>query len=80
MREVLPESIAYVAVLVSLLYNLFDLLCLSSAYLKCRHVLNAKELWSTQDGSFHADTFFRNILDLFDDQEWAEETLKWWNG
>ena len=45
---------------------------------KCRHVLNAKESWSTHDGTFHSEIFFQNILDLFDDENWAKETLSWW--
>jgi len=50
-----------------------------NSYFECRHVLNAKELWSIQDRSFHTDAFFWNTLDLFDDQEWADETVGWWN-
>ena len=53
-----------------------------SAYqtcIKCRYVLNVKESWSIEDGNFHADIFFHNIMALFDDEEWAEDTLEWWN-
>jgi hypothetical protein len=25
-----------------------------------------------------SDIFFNNILDLFDDEDWADETLGWW--
>jgi hypothetical protein len=46
---------------------------------KCRHVLNARESWTTQDGNFFADVFYQNIVDLFSDEQWAEETLSWWN-
>ncbi|KAI0282242.1 hypothetical protein BC826DRAFT_922014, partial [Russula brevipes] len=45
----------------------------------CRHVLNGKESWSTQDGGFHTDIFYTNIVDLFDDDKWKQETLSWWN-
>lgn len=31
-----------------------------------------------QDGNFHSDIFFQNIVDLFDDEEWGKETLTWW--
>jgi hypothetical protein len=41
-------------------------------------MLNGKESWSVQDGTFHMDVFFKNIMDLFDDKEWVEETLDWW--
>jgi len=49
------------------------------AAVMCRHVLNAKESWATQDGAFHADVFFSNIMELFDDRKWAIDTLEWWN-
>ncbi|KAI0282712.1 hypothetical protein BC826DRAFT_864669, partial [Russula brevipes] len=49
------------------------------AAVMCRHVLNAKESWSNQDGGFHADIFYENIVELFEDDDWAKETLTWWN-
>ncbi|KAI0290116.1 hypothetical protein BC826DRAFT_877770, partial [Russula brevipes] len=45
----------------------------------CRHVLNEKETWTNIDGKFHAQIFYQNVVDLFNDQEWANETLLWWN-
>jgi len=45
----------------------------------CRHILNSKASWATEDGGFRADVFYANIVDLFDDKEWAQDTLDWWN-
>ncbi|KAI0278902.1 hypothetical protein BC826DRAFT_926532, partial [Russula brevipes] len=49
------------------------------AAIMCRHVLNSKESWAVQDGSFQADVFYHNIVDLFEDKDWADETMAWWN-
>ncbi|KAI0278982.1 hypothetical protein BC826DRAFT_976082 [Russula brevipes] len=35
--------------------------------------------WAVQDGSFQADVFYHNIVDLFEDKDWADETMAWWN-
>ncbi|KAH9957973.1 hypothetical protein BC827DRAFT_1222779 [Russula dissimulans] len=59
--------------------NLDNLVMIGYAAVMCRHVLNAKESWAIQDGGFHADTFYDNIIELFDDNCWAQETLKWWD-
>lgn len=57
-----------------------NLLCLSDLLdFKCRHVLNSKESWASQDGAFNAEEFNQNIMGLFIKKEWAEETLVWWN-
>ena len=59
---------------------LFDLcIYLLNSYSKCHHILNARELWVTQDGTFSAEVFYQNIIDLFTDEEWSKETLLWWN-
>jgi hypothetical protein len=49
--------------------------------LQCRHVLNTKESWAIDDGAgFNAERFYYNIIYLFeDDDEWAQDTLDWWN-
>ena len=79
MKEVTPETIAYIAVLVSCLLSHF----MASIFLidvsKCRFVLNAKESWSSEDGNFDSSTFYHNIVKLFKDEDWANETLTWWN-
>ncbi|KAI0282050.1 hypothetical protein BC826DRAFT_1110980 [Russula brevipes] len=49
------------------------------AAIMCRHVLNSKESWAVQDGSFQANVFYHNIVDLFEDKDWADETMAWWN-
>jgi hypothetical protein len=76
MTKVLPEYIAYVAVLVRAPQILFSS---PHSHIKCRHVLNVRESWATQDANFYADAFYQMILDLFVDEQWAEETLLWWN-
>ncbi|KAI0288891.1 hypothetical protein BC826DRAFT_915268, partial [Russula brevipes] len=49
------------------------------AAILCRHILNSNESWATEDSGFRADIFYANIVDLFDDKEWAQDTLDWWN-
>jgi len=34
--------------------------------------------WAVEDGTFNASIFFENIMDLFNDEDWAKETLAWW--
>ncbi|OBZ65912.1 hypothetical protein A0H81_14118 [Grifola frondosa] len=41
--------------------------------------LSAQRKWSEDDGLFRGATFIKSILFLFEDPEWAEDTLKWWN-
>jgi hypothetical protein len=41
--------------------------------------LNSKDTWSTHNGGFHADVFYQNVVDSFDDEKWAKETTEWWN-
>ena len=43
--------------------------------------LSSIESWYFEDGEFNYETFFDNIVDLFetDDKDpWVVETLKWW--
>jgi hypothetical protein len=44
----------------------------------CRYILNTKGSWSSEDGNFNSPIFFQNILDLFEDEDWAKKTLAWW--
>jgi hypothetical protein len=43
--------------------------------------ISLQETWSIEDGSFNYKTFWRTIVDLFDDQEdnWCISTLAWWS-
>jgi len=45
----------------------------------CRHIINTNESWTNMDGVFHAQRFYHNIVKLFNDKKWADETLSWWN-
>lgn len=59
---------------------LSDFICLyADLSSKCCHVLNIRELWMTQDGNFFADAFYQSIVNLFSNEQWAEEALLWWN-
>ena len=49
--------------------------------LQTRFALSSVESWYFEDGEFNYETFFDNIVDLFetDDKDpWVVETLKWW--
>ncbi|KAG6894431.1 hypothetical protein C0992_006103, partial [Termitomyces sp. T32_za158] len=35
--------------------------------------------WNLQEGVFNFQDFYYNILSLFDDRQWAKETLAFWN-
>jgi hypothetical protein len=41
-------------------------------------MLCEKASWVVVDGNFNAKVFFRNVLSLFDDKDWAKEMLAWW--
>ena len=79
MKEVTPETIAYIAVLVSCLLSCFMVSIFLIDVSKCCFVLNAKESWSSEDGNFDSSTFYHNIVKLFKDKDWANKTLTWWN-
>ncbi|PBK80923.1 hypothetical protein ARMGADRAFT_1039719 [Armillaria gallica] len=47
-----------------------------------RYALSSKNTWCEQDGAFNMNMFYVAIMDLFEqypDNEWAIETLHWWN-
>ncbi|KAH9835782.1 uncharacterized protein C8Q71DRAFT_858627 [Rhodofomes roseus] len=46
---------------------------------QCRFSLDATHEWKVADGEFKYQVFFDNILALFDDEEFAAETIKWYN-
>jgi hypothetical protein len=38
--------------------------------------------WTVDDGAFEYGVFYQNIVRMFEsdpDDEWAKETLDWWN-
>jgi len=79
MTEVTPETITYIAVLVSPHLSRFMMSMFLIDVSKCRFVLNSKESWSSEDSTFDSSSFFQNIMKLFNDEDWANETLTWWN-
>ncbi|KAI0665386.1 hypothetical protein C8Q78DRAFT_1084016 [Trametes maxima] len=49
-----------------------------------RSLLSASTCWEDEDGEFEAETFYSNVVRLFKDdphvdEDWAAETLSWWN-
>ncbi|GBE82985.1 hypothetical protein SCP_0500280 [Sparassis crispa] len=44
-----------------------------------RFLLNSQHSWSNIDVNFNLEEFFFEILRLFQDEEWGEATLDWWN-
>ncbi|OBZ73780.1 hypothetical protein A0H81_06542 [Grifola frondosa] len=44
-----------------------------------RFILNDQDGWSANDNKFIGADFYKNIINLFDDTEWAAATLRWWN-
>lgn len=49
-----------------------------------RFCLNAQSRWQQVDGDFDNAEFFANVRGLFFSdsefaQQWAEETIEWWN-
>ncbi|KAI0674392.1 hypothetical protein C8Q78DRAFT_1076034 [Trametes maxima] len=49
-----------------------------------RSLLSASTCWEDEDGAFEAETFYSNVVRLFKDdpnvdEDWAAETLSWWN-
>ncbi|KAF7359979.1 hypothetical protein MVEN_00724800 [Mycena venus] len=41
--------------------------------------MSSKQDWHKKDGDFDYEVFFWTIYNLFDDEEWAEETIALWN-
>ncbi|GBE86158.1 hypothetical protein SCP_0900350 [Sparassis crispa] len=44
-----------------------------------RFLLNSQQSWSNIDLNFDLEQFFFEILRLFQDEEWGQATLEWWN-
>ncbi|KZT69749.1 hypothetical protein DAEQUDRAFT_252609 [Daedalea quercina L-15889] len=47
--------------------------------LLARFLLNSIHDWSANDGVFIGTAFWANLMALFDDKKWRDDTLTWWN-
>ncbi|KAG6874525.1 hypothetical protein C0992_007650, partial [Termitomyces sp. T32_za158] len=47
--------------------------------IQARFALSSISQWNLQEGVFNFQDFYYNILSLFDDRQWAKETLAFWN-
>lgn len=55
-------------------------MALTSSLEQVCHALSSCRTWQLDDGDFHGGEFFDSIVKLFkDDEEWAADTLRWWN-
>ena len=71
-----PESICSFAALVTL----GPLLHLHISLLEqSRFGLDSQVEWCEQDQEFVYEAFYRNLMQLFEDEEWAAETIEWYN-
>ncbi|KZT04048.1 uncharacterized protein LAESUDRAFT_658485 [Laetiporus sulphureus 93-53] len=52
--------------------------CLS--LVQAHFALNSQREWAESDGDFDYEEYYNYILALFDDKEWCEATLDWYNG
>ena len=71
-----PESVCSFAALVTLgplLHSHISLLEQS------RFGLDSQVEWCEQDQEFVYEAFYRNLMQLFKDEEWAAETIEWYN-
>ncbi|OBZ72976.1 hypothetical protein A0H81_07168 [Grifola frondosa] len=46
---------------------------------RVRFALCAQLEWTVVDNAFSLDRFYDLILELFEDADWASDTLRWWN-
>ena len=44
-----------------------------------RFGLDSQVEWCEQDQEFVYEVFYRNLMQLFEDEEWAAETIEWYN-
>ena len=80
LTEVTPWSIAYVCVVVRFPFFFISSQTLTFNF-QTRIMLHGKG-WTIDDGAFEYVTFYQNIVRMFEsdpDDEWARETLEWWN-
>ena len=71
-----PESICSFAALVTL----GPLLHLHISLLEqSRFGLDSQVEWCEQDQEFVYEAFYRNLMQLFEDEEWAAEMIEWYN-
>ena len=41
--------------------------------------MDAQTEWCDQDGEFVYEAFFDNLMEMFEDEEWAKGVLEWYN-
>ena len=41
--------------------------------------MDAQTEWCDQDGEFVYEAFFDNLMEMFEDEEWAKGVLDWYN-
>ena len=77
MNQVTPVTIAYA--IAQVCFHLVNCSQLNSV--QARFALSSCEEWGAEDGQFILQDFYQAILELFDDEEdeWAVDTLAWWN-
>jgi len=81
LTEVTPRTIAYTCVIVSLKCFINLQILALTFNLETRITLRGKG-WTVDDGAFEYGVFYQNIVRMFEsdpDDEWAKETLDWWN-
>ena len=44
-----------------------------------RFGMDTQSEWCEQDGEFVYESFFNNLMAMFEDEEWAKGTLEWYN-
>jgi len=84
MVKVTPATIAYAAVQVCLYF--FHRTIVVTNQEQARFALSTVEVWGPEDTHFDLEHFHSAIIELFDpdptdlvDNEWADETLAWWD-
>lgn len=76
-NKVLPQTICYVAVLVPTFPPVQSPLLIFLR--QARFSLDALAEWNDQDGEFVYEAFFDNLMEMFEDEEWAKGVLDWYN-
>lgn len=79
LTKVTPRTIAYTCVIVS--FTSFFPIQTMTFGLQTRIALRGKG-WTMDDGAFEYGVFYHNIVRMFDSDdsdEWAQDTLEWWN-
>lgn len=74
--EAVPETICYAAVLVCHHQTCVAMLISPR---QTRFGMDTQSEWCEQDGEFVYESFFNNLMAMFEDEEWAKGTLEWYN-